>query len=240
MSTRPYIFKESPLGASQEEKNKVIEELKSEGVPFHELWIAFFENDIEVWNDNGEIEYLFGEQINNLDSLELVLINNEYQITFSDYTIETRDVYGQEKKVAIFADIPSGYYDLETNIGGYESLITRNIKLTADYLQGVISNGEEYWGRNIYMTKNDSTRLLPYRIDVIDSKGNEVSDLTCSLVYEDNTHTIGTYKISNGRIQLSFMAHKGSTIGIVVHDNNDSYYEIEFNDVNNLPVIIID
>lgn len=240
LTTRAYKINETSLGTSQETKDKVIEELKSEGVPFHELWIAFFENDIEVRNENGEIEYLFGKQIKNLDSIELNLINNEYQINFSDYTIETRNVNGQERKVAIFANIPSGYYDLESNIDGYESLITRNMKLTADYLQGEFSIGEEYWGRNIYMTKNDSTRLLPYRIDVMDSKGNRVSDLTCSLVYEDKTHTIGNYTISNGRIQLNFMAHKGSIIGIVIHDNNDNYYEIEFNDVDDFPVIIVD
>lgn len=225
---------------SSKAKDEIIKELKKEGVQFNELWIAFYENDIEVWNTNGEIENCFGKQITNLDTIELKLINNNYQIYFSDYIIENRDVYGEEKEVVIFNDIPSGYYNLETNINGYEFLITKNMNLTADYLQGDISKGEKYWGRKIYMTKNNSDRLLPYCINVIDSKGNEISGLMCSLVYENPKHLIGNYKIENGRIQLNFMAHKGSTMGVIVHDTNDIYYEIRFDDINNYPVVIIE
>lgn len=238
LSERTYTVRATTPGPEMtNSKEDIINELKNDGVAFHELWLMFFENDIEVWNNKGEIEILLGNQITNLDSIELKLINNQYQIEFFDYTIEQRNVTNLEKKVVIFKNVPSGYYTLESSINGYEFLITNDLILSADRLQGDIINDEKYWGARIYLTANDSTRLLPYYIDVVDSKGNKINNLKCSLVYKDKRIKIGNYEISNGRIQLNFWTHKGSMIGIVINDN---YYEIKFDDVNQPPQIVID
>lgn len=227
----------------KENSRALIEQLKNEGVPCHDLRLVYIDKAVEIFDYAGHGVNTFGEEIPTLKLNEIKLVNTDYDLEISDYEIEMFDVYGEEKQTMVFRDVPSGYYELSSNLEGYQILLTKEIKLSTDYMQGTLDE-EKYWGREICLVKNDSANFLPYRIKIVDHNGSGLEGRKCAVSYKAHSTYYGTYETEdNGEIPLTFFARRGEKV--IVHIFNKAYTDVEyscevtFDDVQEVHVISI-
>ena len=205
--------------------------------------MVYIDKAVEIFDYARHGVNTFGEEIPTLKINEIKLVNTDYDLEISDYEIEMFDVYGEEKQTIVFRDVPSGYYELSSNLEGYQILLTKEIKLSTDYMQGTLDE-EKYWGREICLVKNDSANFLPYRIKIVDQNGSGLEGRKCAVSYKVHSTYYGTYETEdNGEIPLTFFARRGEKV--IVHIFNKAYTDVEyscevtFDDVQEVHVISI-
>lgn len=219
---------ESDPEEKEESKEKLIDELKKKSVRFIDISFTFMDLKAQLMEEGGELRALVSNEIVNPNIKELRIVNEKYDMEFTDYSLISNNHPVYENSYVI-KDVPVGDYWVEVEIDGYERF-SKQIQIKSEMLAGT-----DLYNCSISLNKIDASALYPFSIRFVNSAYEDKNVSTYEISYDDGIPCVMQENVN----RFSMKGRIGDKVFISV-DNSMEKAEVHLAEPGEIFVMIKD